>query len=130
MTWRKKDETDEEHRLRSNAHQRARVAKRGAWVDPELKAAKRRVKARKVDKQIREVLPVPGRRIRWSISRKTAVVAAYQEGKLSKEEAFERYAVSTEELDSWIVRYSIGGKRGLTNRGLQELRRAETSGTS
>lgn len=45
----------------------------------------------------------PAGTVRWVASRKAAVVAAIAGGKLPRETAISRYALSEEELDGWIT---------------------------
>ncbi|MGV6813252.1 MAG: CtrA inhibitor SciP [Brevirhabdus sp.] len=66
-------------------------------------------------------LPSPATR-RWVASRKAAVVRAVQSGLLTGEEAREMYALSEEELASWINTMSAHGQRALRVTRLQKYR--------
>ena len=66
-----------------------------------------------------ERLPSPDTK-RWVVRRKAQVVAAIKNGILSVEEALNRYAISEEELRSWMVLLDNHGVRGLRTTRLQE----------
>ncbi len=57
---------------------------------------------------------LPLRKGRWVPSRKAILVAALRGGLISAEEAYRRYALSTEEILSWqahLDRYGLQGLR-------------------
>lgn len=66
-------------------------------------------------------LPDPKTR-RWVASRKAAVVRAVDGGLISREEALEIYALSSEELDSWSDAVSHHGEAALKATALQRYR--------
>ena len=66
-------------------------------------------------------LPAPDTR-RWVASRKAAVVRAVLAGLVSRDEARERWALSEEELDSWISAHLTHGERALKVTMLQRYR--------
>jgi hypothetical protein len=59
-----------------------------------------------------EKLP-PATTTRWVIRRKAEVVAAVNGGLLSNDEACTRYAISIEELASWMGAVQRSGMKGL-----------------
>jgi len=59
---------------------------------------------------------------RWVARRKAAVVAAVESGLLEKEEACKMYALSEEELESWILAMDKHGARALRVTSMQEYR--------
>ncbi|RMD46817.1 MAG: DUF1153 domain-containing protein [Alphaproteobacteria bacterium] len=67
-------------------------------------------------------LPPPDTR-RWVASRKLAVVRAVLFGLLSREAACARWALSSEELDSWISHALAHGFDGLKATRIGDLRR-------
>ena len=56
-------------------------------------------------------LPLPGQR--WVASRKAAVIGAVRAGKLSLEEACQRYELCPDEFNSWIAAIEKHGIPGL-----------------
>lgn len=66
-------------------------------------------------------LPAPNTR-RWVISRKAAVVSAVAIGLITQEEACERYALSTEEFQSWKKAIAQNGVAGLRVTRTQQYR--------
>jgi hypothetical protein len=67
----------------------------------------------------------PADTIRWSPSRKAAVVAAARAGLISREEACARYLLSDEELVSWEKALDRNGVPGLRTTRQQSYRFAE-----
>ena len=61
---------------------------------------------------------------RWVSRRKTAVVRAIRGGVISREEAYERYMLSPEELAAWETAFDQYGIRGLRATHLQDHRNA------
>lgn len=59
---------------------------------------------------------------RWVASRKAAVVRAVQYGLITREEALDRYALSSEELDEWRRAVQSHGEAGLKVTSLQKYR--------
>jgi transposase len=66
-------------------------------------------------------LPPPNVR-RWTIRRKAAVVIAVSTGALTREEVYQRYQISEEELLSWQRAYEAHGLPGLRSTRLQQYR--------
>ena len=66
-------------------------------------------------------LPAPDTR-RWVTRRKAEVVAAVREGRLSFNEACERYRLSEEEFKSWMALFEAHGIPGLRATRSQEYR--------
>lgn len=66
-------------------------------------------------------LPDPKTR-RWVASRKAAVVRAVDGGLISRGEALEIYALSSEELDSWSAAVADHGEAALKATALQRYR--------
>ena len=66
-------------------------------------------------------LPPPNTR-RWVVRRKAAVVAAVQSGKITLEEACQRYQLTEEEFRSWQRAYEANGLPGLRATRLQQYR--------
>jgi len=66
-------------------------------------------------------LPPPDTR-RWVASRKAAVVKGLNFGLISEEEAMERWALSTEELDAWKSGMSRHGVGALKVTRIQDYR--------
>ena len=66
-------------------------------------------------------LPPPNPR-RWVVRRKAAVVAAVQSGKITLEEACQRYQLTEEEFRSWQRAYEAHGLPGLRATRLQQYR--------
>src|SRR5262249_36875462 len=64
---------------------------------------------------------------RWSFLRKAAVVKAVHSGRLSIEEACARYALSCEELISWLRLMERNGPRALRAGCLQQYRNRRDS---
>lgn len=77
------------------------------------------------ERMTRADLPPPGVR-RWVPRRKARVVVAVEGGLITREEACERYALSDEELESWMACLMQHGLKGLcvtrinTRRGTSE----------
>jgi hypothetical protein len=67
------------------------------------------------------VLP-PANTKRWVSRRKAAVVVATRADVISREEAYERYALSPEELAAWEAAFDGHGIRGLRITSLQNYR--------
>ena len=59
---------------------------------------------------------------RWVASRKAAVVRAVTHGLLPREEALQRYGLSSEEFDEWCRAIATHGEAGLKVTALQRLR--------
>ena len=59
---------------------------------------------------------------RWVVRRKAAVVAAVQSGKITLEEACQRYQLTEEEFRSWQRAYEANGLPGLRATRLQQYR--------
>jgi hypothetical protein len=68
-------------------------------------------------------LPPPGAK-RWNVRNKAAVVTAIRDGVLTLEEAYERYALSAAEYQSWESAFDALGLEGLGLAGRQLRRRA------
>ena len=64
----------------------------------------------------------PANTRRWVVRRKVAVVAAVQSGKITLEEACQRYQLSEEEFRSWQRAYEAHGLPGLRATRLQQYR--------
>lgn len=96
-------------------------------VSPANRARNRMDSQVQADKRYRDkmAMPRPGYAGRWSLRKKSLVVEKYLSGKLSKEQALQDYRLSPDELDTWIVNFMARGRRGLTVKALQELRREE-----
>ncbi len=71
-----------------------------------------------------ENLPPPHAK-RWVIRRKAEVVAAVRNGLIGRDEACERYRLSTEEFFNWEQLFAAHGMRGLQVTRLQEYRQSE-----
>ena len=69
-------------------------------------------------------LPPAGTK-RWVIRRKAEVVAAVRNGLIGRDEACERYRLSTEEFLIWEQLFAAHGMRGLKVTRLQEYRQSE-----
>ena len=69
-------------------------------------------------------LPPPNTK-RWTAPRKAAVVEALRSGKLTLEEARERYALSIEELRAWELHFARHGMYGLHATRVQLYRNDE-----
>ena len=65
----------------------------------------------------------PANTKRWVVRRKAAVVAAVQAGKITLEEACQRYQLTEEEFRSWQHAYEAHGLPGLRATRLQQYRR-------
>ena len=65
----------------------------------------------------------PSNTKRW-VSRRKAAVGATRAGVISREEAYERYALSPEELAAWEAAFDRHGIRGLRTTSLQNYRDA------
>src|SRR5579859_7951647 len=74
-------------------------------------------------------LPPPGCRT-WSARRKVAVVVAVRGGLLSRAQAFERYFLSPEELQSWEAAYERSGLGGLQLKHSSSTRRPTKSAST
>jgi len=64
----------------------------------------------------------PANTRRWVVRRKAAVVAAVQSGKITLEEACQRYQLTEEEFRSWQRAYEAHGLPGLRATRLQQYR--------
>jgi transposase-like protein len=64
----------------------------------------------------------PANTRRWVVRRKAAVVAAVQSGKITLEEACQRYQLTEEEFRSWLRAYEAHGLPGLRATRLQQYR--------
>lgn len=62
---------------------------------------------------------------RWVASRKAAVVRAVRFGLLTEEQAMDRYGLSSEELQSWIVATSAHGVDALKATRVQKYRQSQ-----
>jgi hypothetical protein len=62
-------------------------------------------------------LPTPGDR--WTPRRKRAVIEALDAGQISTADAFERYALTPEELNAWVKMFLRHGLYGLRGTRLQ-----------
>ena len=67
-------------------------------------------------------LPPPNTR-RWVVRRKAAVVTAVRSGRISLEEALQRYQLTEEEYQSWERAFEQHGLPGLRSTRLQQYRR-------
>ena len=61
-------------------------------------------------------LPPPGTRA-WGSRRKAAVVLGIRNRLITREEAYEVYSLSPEELDAWEAAFDRGGHRALSIKG-------------
>ena len=66
-------------------------------------------------------LPPPNTK-RWVIRRKAAVVAAVRSGRITMEEALQRYQLSEEEFLSWQRAFESHGLPGLRATRIQQYR--------
>jgi hypothetical protein len=64
----------------------------------------------------------PANTRRWVASRKAAVVRAVRYGLLTKEQALDHYALSDEELQSWVVAETVHGEEALKATRVQKFR--------
>ena len=64
----------------------------------------------------------PANTRRWVVRRKAAVVAAVQSGKITLEEACQRYQLTEDEFRSWQRAYEAHGLPGLRATRLQQYR--------
>jgi len=64
----------------------------------------------------------PANTRRWVVRPKAAVVAAVQSGKITLEEACQRYQLTEEEFRSWQRAYEAHGLPGLRATRLQQYR--------
>jgi hypothetical protein len=69
----------------------------------------------------------PANTKRWVVRRKAAVVAAVQAGKLTLEEALQRYQLTEEEFLTWQRAYEAHGLPGLRTTRLQQYRASPRS---
>ena len=60
-------------------------------------------------------LPAPGTKA-WGTRRKAAVVLGIRKGLITREQAYEMYRLSPEELASWEEAFRFGGHRALTGK--------------
>lgn len=65
---------------------------------------------------------LPDADTRWVASRKALVVRAVIYGLLTHEAALERYDLTAEELDQWIVNYNDGGMDSLKIAAIPHVR--------
>src|SRR5581483_10915956 len=63
-------------------------------------------------------LPELGFSGRWTPARKEAVAVAIRRGELTVAEALNRWGLSVEELDAWLMAYRRRGRDGLSARAL------------
>ncbi len=76
------------------------------------------------DGQILTIADLPSPSIkRWVTRRKAEVVAAVVGGLLTRDDACERYGLSSEEFETWEKLYSRHGMKGLRTTRLQTYRR-------
>src|SRR5215472_1675873 len=66
-------------------------------------------------------LPPPSTK-RWVVRRKAAVVTAVRSGRISLEEALQRYQLTEEEYQSWERAFDQHGLPGLRSTRLQQYR--------
>ena len=66
----------------------------------------------------------PANTKRWVSRRKAAIVLATRAGIISREEAYERYMLSPEELAAWETVFDQNGIRSLRVTRLQDYRNA------
>jgi hypothetical protein len=66
-------------------------------------------------------LPPPNTR-RWVVRRKAAVVSAVRNGRITLEEALQRYQLTEEEYRSWERAFEQHGLPGLRTTRLQQYR--------
>ncbi|MGR3468906.1 MAG: CtrA inhibitor SciP [Shimia sp.] len=59
---------------------------------------------------------------RWVASRKAKVVRGVAAGLISRDEACEMYALSEEELDSWMSAIALHGEKALKTTALKKYR--------
>lgn len=64
--------------------------------------------------------PAPPPNGRWTPARKEAVVVEVRLGRLAFDAAVQRYGLSTDELQSWLLRFEKRGRRGLAVGRIQE----------
>ena len=76
-----------------------------------------------------ESLPPPDT-MRWVIRRKAEVVAAVRNGLIGRDEACERYRLSTEEFLNWERLITAHGLRGLRTTLTQVYRQSERNDNS
>ena len=62
----------------------------------------------------------PGQNGRWVARDKEEIVRLITLRKLTPEEAMSRYAITEEELESWVIRYKRHGRVGLAATKIQE----------
>ena len=70
-------------------------------------------------------LPPPNTR-RWVVRRKAAVVTAVRAGRITLEEALQRYQLTEEEYRSWERAFEQHGLPGLRSTRLQQYRSPRT----
>ena len=75
------------------------------------------------DAQGPDGLPDTSGNVRWTASRKMAVLRAVRSGEISAEEIARRYAITPEELDTWSRDYAERGLFGLQEKGWMARRR-------
>ena len=68
--------------------------------------------------------------VRWTASRKMAVLRAVAAGQITAEEIARLYAISAEELETWSSDYADHGLRGLQEKGWTTRRRKRNGGDS
>jgi hypothetical protein len=64
----------------------------------------------------------PDTTVRWVASRKAVVVHAVKHGLLSRNEALDRYNLSSDEFESWCMAVERFGEDGLKTTALQRYR--------
>lgn len=74
------------------------------------------------DAKIRLPLPPTGT-MTWGVRRKTAVVMAIRRGLIIRDEAYERYLLSPEELAAWEAALDQNGTAGLLTKRMFYYRR-------
>ena len=60
--------------------------------------------------------------MRWTPSRKLAIIDQINKGELTVTEATEKYLISAEELDGWVNQSKRHGQRGLRSTRIQDYR--------
>jgi hypothetical protein len=66
-------------------------------------------------------LPKAGERT-WGFRKKAAVIMAIRAGQLTREEAFERYSLSVEELALWEAAFDQGGPHAISSKAIARAR--------
>ena len=76
-----------------------------------------------------EILPEPGRGVRWTAGRKAAVVKAIAAGTISPSQALRDYDISPAELESWQAAFGDKGRHGLKVKSIPHNRRPQWPST-